>query len=312
MSARWKVGLALLALLMAGQIRARPLAPQAVITSCAARAPGVTGGISAVNNACPGVGDALTELQLTAFMPPGWRKTLTASGLADVDTLLQRYSESRPSEPPRAAALRAIAAALAPRPAPLTWSGRIGIWIRRALLQPLDRWLRSLGPELRSVRHPQAIFFAVTALLLTAVVAVLAFELRGSGLLRSIRRATLQPRRRRVAAGSTESARAHSPDPDWTLLRGQPVQVLRLLVTSLTRARRLEHDRNLTCRELETQARFETEIERAGFAQVARVAERELYGPPGITVLSEETLRDAQVLHARLLAADGSGAGITR
>ncbi|HUA23851.1 MAG TPA: hypothetical protein VMA54_07035 [Steroidobacteraceae bacterium] len=280
MSARWKVGLALLALSMAGQVQAGPPDPQAVIA----------------------------ERQLTGFMPPGWKKTLTASGLADVDTLLHRYSGSQPSEPPRAAALRAIAAALAPRPAPLTWSGRVWAWIRRSLLQPLERWLRPLGPELRSVRHPQAIFFAVFALLLAAAVAVLYFELRGSGLARSIGRAASQPRRRRVASGSTESARP--PDPDWTLLRGQPVQVLRLLVTTLTRARRLEHDRHLTCRELETQARFETEGERAGFGQIARLAERELYGPPGITVLSDEILRDAQTLHARLLAAAGSGGAV--
>lgn len=279
MSARWKVGLALLALSIAGQVWARPPDPQAVIA----------------------------ERQLTTFMPPGWKKTLTASGLADVDALLHRYSGSQPSEPPKAAALRAIAAALAPRQAPLTWSGRVWAWIRRSLLQPLERWLRPLGPELRSVRHPQAIFFAVIALLLAAVVAVLYFELRGSGLLRSIGRAASQPRRRRVAAGSTESARARSKDPDWTLLRGQPAQVLRLLVTTLTCARRLEHDRHLTCRELETQARFETESERAGFGQIARLAERELYGPPGITVLSDEILRDAQTLHARLLAAAGSG-----
>jgi hypothetical protein len=302
MPARWKMGLALLALLLAGQLRAGQPGPQDVIARCAARPGPVADGISALNKACPGVEDALAQLQLTALMPAGWRKTLTAHGLADVDTLRQRYSASRPSQPPRAAALRSIAAALAPRQAPLTWVGRIRAWISRSLLQPVGRWLRSLGPELRSVRHPQAIFYGLIALLLTAVVAVLAFELRGSRLLRSIGRTTLQPRRRRGAAG-TKAARAHASDPDWALLRGQPARLLRLLVATLTRARRLEGERHLTCRELETQARFETEIERSGFTQVARLAERELYGPPGVTALSEETLRDAQTLHARLVAA---------
>jgi hypothetical protein len=282
MSARWKVGLALLAIPMAGQVQAAPPDPQA----------------------------AIAQRQLTAFMPPGWKKTVTARGVADVDILLHRYSGSQPSEPPKAAALRDIATALAPRPARLTWSGRIWAWIRRSLLRPVERWLRPLGPELRSMRHPQAIFFAVIALLMATVVAVLYFELRGSGLRRFIGRATSQPRRRRGAAVSTESARADSRDPDWTLLRGHPVQVLRLLVTTLTRARRLEHDRHLTCRELETQARFETEVERAGFGQIARLAERELYGPPGITPLPDEILRDAQTLHARLSAAAGSGKGV--
>jgi hypothetical protein len=277
MSARWKVGLALLALSMAGQVRAAPAAPQ----------------------------DVITGQHLTTFMPSGWRKTLTATGVADVDTLLQRYSGSEPPAP-RAADLRAIAAGLVPKQTPLTWSDRIRLWIRRTLLQPVDRWLRSLGPQLRSVRHPQAIFFAFIALLLATVVAVLYFELRGSGLLRSIGRATTRPRHRRMTTGP---ARADTSDPDWTLLRGQPVLVLRLLVATLTRARRLEHDRHLTCRELEIQARFETEVDRAGFGQIARLAERELYGPPGMTPLSDDILRDAQTLYARLLGAAARGRG---
>lgn len=308
MPARWKVGLALLALSTASQLWAAPLAPQAVIARCAAQAGPMPRGITALNKACPGVADALAQLQLTTFMPLGWRETLTARGLADAGTLLQRYSASQPKEPPRAAALRSIAAALVPQQPPVTWLGRIRAWIRRSLLQPLNRWLRSLGPELRSARHPRAIFFGFTALLLTAVAIVLAFELRGVGL----SRAALPPRRRRIGAVSKASAQAHSTEPDWMQLRGQPARVLRLLVDTLTRARRLERDRHLTCRELETQARFDTEIERAGFARVARLAERELYGPPGITLLSDETLRDAQALYARLLGAAGKGGAVAQ
>jgi hypothetical protein len=307
MPARWKTGLALLALSIAAQLRAAPLPPD-VIADCAARPGPIADGIAALNKSCPGVEDALAQLQLTALMPSGWRKTLTGHGLADVETLLQRYSGSQPSEPPPAAALRSIAAGLAPRDAPLTWWGRISAWVRGSL----GRYLRSLRLELRSVRHPQAIGLGIVALLLTAVVAVLAFEFRGSGPLRSLGGARLQPRRRGVREGSADSARAGSSDPDWTLLRGQPARVLRLLVDTLTRARRLERDRHLTCRELDAQARFETATERAAFARVALLAERELYGPPGITLLSDETLRDAQALHTRLLAAAGAGGGMAQ
>jgi hypothetical protein len=283
-----------------------------MIAGCAARAGPVADGISALNKACPGVEGALIQLRLMTFMPSGWRKTLTTHGLADVDALLQRYSESRPSQQPRAAALRSIAADLAPPQVPLTWWGRVGAWIRRSLLQPLNRWLRSLGPELRSAHHSQAIFLAAAALLLAAVVAVLAMELRGSGLSRLMSRATRPPRRGRSVADSTESAAALPVDPDWTLLRGQPARVLRLLVATLISARRLECDRNLTCRELETQARFETERDRAGFSRVALLAERELYGPPGTTVLADETLRNAQTLYAQLLTACGKGGDVAR
>lgn len=100
-----------------------------------------------------------------------------------------------------------------------------------------------------------------------------------------------------------------SGEPDWALLREQPARVLRLLVDTLARAHRLEHDRHLTCRELETQARFDTESERGGFVRVARLAERQIYGPPGTAVLSEESLRDARLLHARLSAAVGKSGG---
>jgi hypothetical protein len=307
MPARWTAGVALVAISTTSRLWVPAAAPQAVITRCAAQAGPIPAGISALNKACPGLENALTQLQLTTLLPSGWRQSLTARGLSDVDKLLQRYSESPPSEAPKAADLRSIAAGLAPQQAAPTWLGRIRAWIRRSLLQPLDRWLRSLGPSLRSVRHPQAILYGLAALLLTAIAAALAFELRGTGLTRPLRTALL-PRRRRVTSGPTESVQSHFPEPDWTRLREQPARVLRLLVDTLTRARRLERDRHLTCRELEMQARFETEIERTGFAQVARLAERELYGPPGVTVLPDEVLRDAQTLHARLLVA-GEEAG---
>ncbi len=264
----------MLALSMAGQLRAGPLAPQAVIAGCVSRAGALAAGISALNKACPGVEDALARLKLTASMPSGWRKTLTAHGLADVNALQQRYSESRPSEPPRAASLRSIAAGLAPRQAPLTWWGRVKAWIRRSLPQPLQRWLRSLGPQLRSTRHPQAIFLGLFVLVLTAVAAVLTFELRGTGFNRLRSGAAPPPRHKPASADFSDSMGAGPLEQDWTRLRAQPARLLRLLVETLTRARRLERDRSLTCRELETRARFETEAARAGFAQVALLAER--------------------------------------
>lgn len=305
MPARWKAGPALLALSLAGQLSAAPLTPREMIARCGAQAGAMPTGIAALSKACPGVEDALAQLQLTGRLPPGWRKTLTGSGLADIGMLLQRYATSLPAQPPRAAALRSIAARLVPRPPPLTWLGRIEAWIRHSLLRPLAHWLRSLGPQLRHSRHPQAILFGLIALLLAASAAVLAYELRGSGLAR--RRRAAPPRRGRIAADPAPSSDGQSPELDWTQLREQPARLLRLLVDTLIRARRLERDRHLTCRELQREAQLETDIERASFAQVASLAERELYGPPGVNVLPEETLREARTLHARLSAAAAGG-----
>ncbi|HEV2442735.1 MAG TPA: hypothetical protein VGT07_09445 [Steroidobacteraceae bacterium] len=310
MPARWNTGLALLALSISGQLGAEPLAPQAAIERCASLADAKVTGLAALSRPCPGVGDALDQLRLTARLPPDWRKTLTAGGLADVDALVRRYAGSPASAAPPAAGLRSIAAGLVPPQPPPSWFDRIRGWIRHwtdSLLHRTGQWLRSLGPALRHARHPLAIFLAVTALLLTAVVVLLAFELRGTGLLRSFRRAA---RRQRAAAATEEAIQSPSREPDWARLRERPSRILQLLVDTLTRAHRLRRDRHLTCRELETAARFETEFERDGFARVARLAERELYGPPGATLLSAEALREAQILHARLLAAARTGGDI--
>lgn len=310
MPARWKTGLALLALLISGPLGAQPLTAQGVISRCAAQADAKLVGIPALEQACPGLRNALDQLRLTPLLPPAWAKTLTVRGLADVDALIRRYAGSSASEPPNTTALRSIAARLVASSAPPTWWSRIWAWIRQrtgSLLPSIDRWLRSVGPSLRD--PGQAIIYAVIVLLLVAVAAALVFELRGAGLIRSPHRTAQPSRRARLAAGRTGGTEAHAGELDWARLREHPAWVLRLLVATLTRAHRLARDRHLTCRELETEARFDTEIERAGFARVARLAERELYGPPGATELPEEALRDAMLLHTRLLAAVGKDGG---
>lgn len=307
MPARWKTGLAWLALLtIAGAVRAQPLTAQAVIARCVSQADAKLTGISALSKACPGVGAALDQLGLTAFLPPDWQKTLTASGLGDLGDLAQRYAGTTASGAPETATLRAIAAGLVPPPPPPNWSQRIGAWIQRQAGPLLDRareWLRSLGPTAGRSALARTLLYGLLALLLVAVVVLLILELRGTGVFRRGRSAARLPRQSASGARSPNTVEAEWREPDWARLRGQPARLLRLLVDTLTRAHRLERDRHLTCRELETEARFDSEFEREGFARVALLAERELYGPPGATVLSEVMLRDAQELHARLLAA---------
>lgn len=308
MPARWKTGLALLALAIAAPLRAQPLSAPPVINRCAAQADAKLNGISALEHACPGLRNAFDQLRLSAFLPPDWPNTLTGGELADLDALLRRYAGPPASEPPKTAALRSIAARLVAASPPPTWWSRIMAWIEHrtgSLLPSVRRWLRSVAPSLQ--HHGQAWVYGIMVLLLAAVVAVLAFELRGAGLIRPRRGTTRLPRRTYIAGGPTGNAEAQSREPDWARLREQPARVLRLLVDTLTRAHRLGRERHLTCRELESEARFDTETERAGFARVARLAERELYGPPGATVLSEEALRDAMLLHTRLLAAAQKG-----
>lgn len=320
MPARWKTGLALLALAIAGPLRAgpvtaqaEPLTAQALIARCASQADAKLTGISALSKACPGVRAALDQLGLTAFLPPDWAKILTAGGLGDLGALAHRYAGATSSGAPGTASLQSIAARLVPPPPPPTWSERIGAWIRERigpLLHQAGHRLRSLGPAAGRSALARSLLYGLIALLLTVVVVLLILELRGTGLLRRRGSAARSLRRSAVGARSTEPVEVEWREPDWARLRGEPARLLRLLVDILTRARRLERDRHLTCRELEAQARFDTDVERQGFARVVRLAERELYGPAGATVLADDVLHDAKALHAGLLAAAVEGGEI--
>jgi hypothetical protein len=82
-------------------------------------------------------------------------------------------------------------------------------------------------------------------------------------------------------------------------------RMLRVLVAALTKSHRLERDRDLTCRELITAARFDTTAQREIFASVALLAEQILYGDPRHeTTLNDQKLgQSARGLHGELLAA---------
>jgi hypothetical protein len=110
------------------------------------------------------------------------------------------------------------------------------------------------------------------------------------------------------SATNTHSTTA--PVEELTLMEeagGQlrPERLLRLLVMALTKSHRLERDRDLTCRELITAARFDTPGQREIFSTVALLAEQTLYDDPSrAPALSDETLgQSARGLYGELLAA---------
>ena len=310
MPARWKAGLALLALSMAGPVGAEPPTAREVISHCASQGNTTLTGMSDLDTACLGIAKALDQLGVTALLQSGWSKSLTASELADLDALIRRYSGSPSSGPPESAMLRSFAARLAPPPPPATWSDRIKAWIRR-WTAPLRQWLRSAHPEAAHSRGVRAAFYALIALLFAAIAAALTLELRGSGLRRPLRRG-VRPRRPTVGPSSREPVGSATDEPDWARLHEQPARVLRLLIDALARSHRLERERHLTCGELEVQARLDTDVERAGFVKVARLAEREVYGPPGSTMVPEEILLNMRALRTRLLADDERAGKIQR
>lgn len=278
-----------------------PRTPRALIAQCLSRAPATLKGLGALRGACPGIGHAIDDLGLGAFLPPDWRQALTPLALAHLDALAHRYDGSPPSSVPNAAALRALASGLKPpAPPPSLWD-RLTSWAGRWTTPwrgMLRRWLRSLGGETGS-RGLLGVFFVLAGILLLTVIVVVAFELRAAGLIGCGRR----PARRGARLDTLTPPEAAPWDgQDWKEAGERPTRLLRLLVDALNRSHRIGRERHLTCREISAQARFDTERQRQDFAQVALLAERELYGPTAPARVPEETLRAAQALHAGLLA----------
>ncbi len=273
-----------------------------LIARCLSRAPGTLKGLTALRGACPGIGHAIDDLGLGAFLPPDWREALTPLALTRLDALAHRYGGPPPSSAPDAGALRAIANGLEPpAPPPSLWD-RLTAWVGqwtapwRAMLR---RWLRSLGVKTGSQGLLTG-FFLLAGILLLTVVVVVVLELRSAGLIGSARRASRRAAVRSDASAPPEVHRAEGPD--WEEAGERPTRVLRVLVDALNRSHRIGRERHLTCREIAAQARFDTEDQRQDFAQVALLAERELYGPTTAPArVPEETLRAAQALHAGLL-----------
>ena len=188
-----------------------------------------------------------------------------------------------------------------------SWWERIKAWIRH-WLESADRnppaWLRyvphwKIGGALARL----AVYGMVTVLLVTVAVIVFV-ELRAAGVLgkRTRRRSAA-----RDVAGETRSKDLRGlgiEELDAVPAHERPVRLLRLLVEALMRSRRLDHDRDLTCRELIAQARFDDERQRNAFSHIALLAERVLYGPERAPAqIPDEMVSGARALHAQLLAA---------
>ncbi|HEV2268279.1 MAG TPA: hypothetical protein VGR92_02375 [Steroidobacteraceae bacterium] len=274
-----------------------------VITRCATTASDGLRGREAVLAACSGI-------DLDPLLPAGWRKKASPTALADLDLLARHYAGPPPSAVPAAGDLRALARALQSPSSPSStdsiWA-RVRVWLRR-LLAPakelLLKWFRSLpggtvGPASRSI-----LLVGAGLLILLGVAAFIFVELRAAGLIGAQRRPSSRARRRIARARNASGREELGGDIDPVHTPDRPVLALRMLVAALRRSRRIERDGGMTCRELVTRALFDTAGQREGFATVALLAERELYGPDGSPIDMPKELRvSAQALYDQLLAA---------
>lgn len=286
-------------------LKADSPAARQVIRDCAQRAKPALVGMEALRTDCPTLAAAIEALGLAAHLPQDWKKQVTTDDLADWSALADRYDESAAPVPlPDSARLQTIARFLRPPPEPPNWWERFKTWVGSWLDPERGQWPDWLRWPTQW-RPGNALLYGVIGLVLVAAAAVVVMELRAAGVLGTGRRRRAPAKR---PATATPDNSTHWQEPEEIDEPGEqlrPERLLRLLVAALTKAHRLERDRDLTCRELITAARFDTTAQREIFANVALLAEQMLYGDPrrAPTLNDQKLGQSARGLHGELLAA---------
>jgi hypothetical protein len=296
--------LVMLGLAAGAPLRAESPAAREVIRDCARRAKPDLIGMDALRADCPALANAIETLGLAAHLPEDWDKRVTASALADWSALADRYDGSvAPVPPPDSSRLQTIARLLRPPPPPLSLWERLKAWVGSWLDPERGQWPDWLRWPTRW-RPGVSLLYGLILLVLIAAAVVIFIELRAAGVIGAGRRRRAPPKRAAAATPANSPLLQEPTESDEAVEQLPPPRLLRLLVAALTNSHRLERDRDLTCRELITAARFDTTAQREIFASVALLAEQALYGDPECKPLNDEKLgQSARGLYGELLAA---------
>jgi hypothetical protein len=301
--------LALLGLCAISPLRAEALAAGDVLDQCRVNPNAASAtGLKALSAVCPDLAPALAALKFSGLLHADWRENLDRKQLDDLGLLWRRYQPPAPSLRPAPEALRTIARSLP------TIDEASRSWWRR-FKEALQRWLAGSGDAasnswLRWLPHwsinptlQEVLLYGLMLSVVLLAATLIALELRASGVLAGLRG------QRGPRSGATESVPHAQParslsfaDVEAAPAAERPALVLRLLVESLTRSRRLTAERSLTHRELSERAAFDSEPQRARFKRLALLAEGSLYGARP-TTLATPDLSDARELHDELLVA---------
>jgi len=252
-------------------------AARATIERCAQHADAGLHGLDALRGACPGVDSAARGLGLGALVASDWESRVDVGALSDLGALAERYAQPMPRATPDAARLRAIARALEPPARPLSWLERLKAWIDHWLETNSSRWPDWLRPHWSlNERFWNTLAYILAAAIVLAAVVVAVIQVRAA---RVPGRSGPSTPRQYPAGGAVAEDRL----PELSAIAAAPMReravlVLHLLVGALARSQRLRRDRNLTCRELVTAARFDSAAQREKFRGLALLAEEALYG----------------------------------
>jgi hypothetical protein len=295
----------LLGLAVGAPLRAEAPSARKVLRGCSLGVKPDLVGLDALQGQCPTLAQAIEDLGIATHLPRNWKKQVTPGDLADWSALADRYDPSAaPASRPDSHRLQTIAETLRPPPEPPNWWERFKIWLASWFDPEGGQWPGWLHWPSQWRPGKSFLYVLVGLVFLTAAV-VVAIELRAAGVMgpgRRRRRGSVRP----PTGTPINSGRWQEPEEIiGSIEQLRPEHLLRVLVSALNRSHRLERDRDLTCRELITAARFDTVAQREIFASVALQAEQILYGEPQrAAALSDRELgQSAQGLYGELLTA---------
>jgi hypothetical protein len=265
--------------LMSSWLAAGPLD---LVRKCADTAPPTLSGVKALEAVCPGLQGALNGTGFDKILIEGWQEKVNAHALAELGGLAERYSGSSWHAPDTASLPKALESLQEQAPKISSWWQSFKTWLKNWLSHSdsaLASWLNRLVDRWSaqtdvSVTFLKLVTYCLIALVVTAAVVIVIREIRA---MRVGRRAGNAPEAKSSNAITRESDFNLQLVPESAL---DPLAVLlRALVKRLLQLGRLRADRSLTHRELVVRSEFESEEQRAAFADVAYGAELNFYGP---------------------------------
>jgi hypothetical protein len=258
--------------------------PREVVAACAKHLAKPDVGLAAIERRCPEVREALEAIGVRALYGPATRAALYGQPLLDSLALMDRPVGDS-GRVPGLATLPAALHSLGERPAESGWWQRLKAWLIEHLrIHPgkdtsgnpfawIGKWLSKLS---LSEAAFTLLYYVLLAAMLVGAGAVLINELRAAGRLPA-RSGSLRgaPGGERGAAGEGALSMA---DVENAPPSGRARLLLRFVIERLAAAGRLPGARSLTHRELAPRALLEEPGARERLANLAALAERQLFG----------------------------------
>lgn len=279
-----------------------------VLDDCVSSLEGGVIGRIAIEEVCPGLEDALTDLGLAPFIPEWQWATIGAPGLKNLQRIERRYRDAPEAREVAIDSLQPVLDSLQ-KPVQaeqsLSWFERFSRWLRNARNSQgadADSWLtRWLDDHQLSDTARTIMFYGAVILVVVLAIIVIVNEVRVA---RKARRTARRKQAESDATGRQGAITADLMDLGAATRDDRPSMVLRMLVATLVKTGRLQAARSLTHSELTKRAKFDDATQRESFQRVAQLAERIVYGGDrAATADLEQIVQEGQSLNRQLAGA---------